>query len=48
MNFVVLGGTLFLGRHLVRAAVERGHRVTTFTRGSRARCGTCGLTATRS
>ena len=31
--FLVLGGTRFLGRHLVDAAVERGHTVTTFTRG---------------
>lgn len=33
MKFLVLGGTRFLGRHLVDAAVERGHTVTTFTRG---------------
>ena len=33
MRFLVLGGTRFLGRHLVDAAVERGHTVTTFTRG---------------
>ena len=33
MRFLVLGGTRFLGRHLVEAAVERGHMVTTFTRG---------------
>lgn len=33
MRFLVLGGTKFLGRHLVEAAVERGHTVTTFTRG---------------
>ena len=33
MHFLVLGGTKFLGRHLVDAAVERGHSVTTFTRG---------------
>jgi 2'-hydroxyisoflavone reductase len=33
MRFLVLGGTRFLGRHLVEAAVERGHTVTTFTRG---------------
>lgn len=33
MHFLVLGGTRFLGRHLVEAAVERGHTVTTFTRG---------------
>ena len=33
MRFLVLGGTRFLGRHLVDAALERGHTVTTFTRG---------------
>lgn len=33
MRVLVLGGTVFLGRHLVAAALERGHQVTTFTRG---------------
>jgi 2'-hydroxyisoflavone reductase len=33
VKFLVLGGTRFLGRHLVESAVERGHTVTTFTRG---------------
>ncbi|CAG0953385.1 2'-hydroxyisoflavone reductase [Burkholderiales bacterium] len=33
MRFLVLGGTRFLGRHLVEAAIERGHTVTTFSRG---------------
>ncbi len=33
LNVVVLGGTLFLGRHLVRELSERGHSVSTFTRG---------------
>jgi 2'-hydroxyisoflavone reductase len=33
MRLLVLGGTAFLGRHLVEAALERGHRVTLFTRG---------------
>ncbi len=33
MKLLVLGGTLFLGRHLVAAGLEHGHRVTTFTRG---------------
>ena len=33
MKLLVLGGTRFLGRHLVEAAIARGHRVTTFTRG---------------
>ena len=33
MDLLVLGGTRFLGRHLVEAALERGHRVTLFNRG---------------
>lgn len=33
MNFLILGGTVFLGRHLVEAALERGHQVTLFNRG---------------
>lgn len=33
MKLLVLGGTRFLGRHLVDAALARGHDVTTFTRG---------------
>jgi nucleoside-diphosphate-sugar epimerase len=33
MRLLVLGGTLFLGRHVVSAALERGHEVATFTRG---------------
>lgn len=33
MDFLVLGGTRFLGRHLVEAALGRGHRVTLFNRG---------------
>ena len=33
LNLLVLGGTRFLGRHVVDAALARGHRVTTFTRG---------------
>ena len=33
MRLLVLGGTAFLGRHLVEAALERGHEVTLFTRG---------------
>lgn len=33
MKLLVLGGTRFLGRHLVEAALARGHDVTTFTRG---------------
>lgn len=33
MKLLVLGGTLFLGRHIVRVALERGHEVTLFNRG---------------
>ncbi|MDQ3821909.1 MAG: NAD-dependent epimerase/dehydratase family protein, partial [Actinomycetota bacterium] len=33
MRLLVLGGTLFLGRHIVDAALARGHEVTTFNRG---------------
>lgn len=33
MNILVLGGTQFLGRHFVDAALTAGHKVTTFTRG---------------
>jgi 2'-hydroxyisoflavone reductase len=33
MRVLVLGGTAFLGRHLVEVALERGHAVTLFTRG---------------
>ena len=33
MELLILGGTRFLGRHLVGAALERGHRVTLFNRG---------------
>jgi 2'-hydroxyisoflavone reductase len=33
LDILVLGGTGFIGPHLVRHAVARGHRVTTFTRG---------------
>jgi 2'-hydroxyisoflavone reductase len=35
MRLLVLGGTLFLGRHVVEAALSRGHDVTVFTRGRR-------------
>jgi 2'-hydroxyisoflavone reductase len=35
IDLLVLGGTGFIGPHLVRHAVERGHRVTIFTRGRR-------------
>jgi len=33
MDLLILGGTLFLGRHVAEAALERGHRVTLFNRG---------------
>jgi 2'-hydroxyisoflavone reductase len=33
MNLLILGGTRFLGRHLVDAALARGDAVTVFTRG---------------
>jgi 2'-hydroxyisoflavone reductase len=35
MDLLVLGGTRFLGRHLVSHAIAAGHRVTLFTRGKR-------------
>ena len=36
MELLVLGGTKFVGRHLVEAALSRGHRVTLFNRGQTA------------
>jgi 2'-hydroxyisoflavone reductase len=33
VNFLVVGGTRFLGRAIVEAALERGHAVTLFNRG---------------
>jgi 2'-hydroxyisoflavone reductase len=33
MKLLILGGTRFLGRHLVRAALARNHEVTLFNRG---------------
>ncbi|MBI3660304.1 SDR family oxidoreductase [Candidatus Acetothermia bacterium] len=33
MKFLILGGTVFLGRHLVEAALASGHTVTLFNRG---------------
>ena len=33
MKLLVLGGTQFVGRHVVDAALERGHEVTLFNRG---------------
>jgi len=35
LSLLVLGGTGFIGPHLVRHAAARGHRVTIFTRGRR-------------
>lgn len=33
MKVLILGGTVFVGRHLVEAALQRGHEVTLFHRG---------------
>ena len=33
MKLLILGGTIFLGRHVVDEALARGHEVTIFTRG---------------
>jgi 2'-hydroxyisoflavone reductase len=33
LKLLVLGGTLFLGRHVVEAALEQGHEITLFNRG---------------
>lgn len=33
MKILILGGTVFLGRHLVEAALARGHSITLFHRG---------------
>ncbi|NJK43367.1 MAG: NAD-dependent epimerase/dehydratase family protein [Pleurocapsa sp. SU_196_0] len=35
MRILILGGTQFVGRHLVAAAFERGHELTLFHRGNR-------------
>ena len=34
MDLLILGGTRFVGRHMTRAALERGHTVTLFNRGN--------------
>lgn len=34
MKVLIIGGTRFVGRHLVTAALERGHEVTLFNRGT--------------
>jgi len=33
MNILIIGGTRFVGRHLVDSAIARGHQVTLFNRG---------------
>ena len=33
MRILIIGGTRFLGRHLVEAALARNHEVTLFNRG---------------
>ncbi|MBF6594223.1 MAG: NAD-dependent epimerase/dehydratase family protein [Thermaceae bacterium] len=33
MDILVLGGTRFIGRHIVETALTKGHKVTTFSRG---------------
>ncbi len=35
MKLLFLGGTVFLGRHIVEAALARGHEITLFNRGQR-------------
>lgn len=37
MKVLVLGGTKFVGRHIVQAALDRGHEITLFNRGRTAR-----------
>jgi 2'-hydroxyisoflavone reductase len=36
MNLLIIGGTRFVGRHLVEEALRRGHNVTLFNRGKNA------------
>ena len=33
MNILILGGTQFLGKHLLEECLLRNHKVTTFNRG---------------
>lgn len=33
MELLILGGTIFLGKHIVNAAIKKGHTVTLFNRG---------------
>lgn len=35
MKILILGGTLFLGKHIVESALREGHEVTLFNRGNR-------------
>jgi 2'-hydroxyisoflavone reductase len=35
MKILIIGGTKFLGRHLIRAALRNGHEVTLFNRGTK-------------
>ena len=43
MNLLIIGGTRFLGRHLVDAALARGDRVTLFNRGQTSTDGPAGV-----
>lgn len=47
MNLLILGGTQFVGRHVVEAALARGHAVSTFTRGNNPLPGTESLIGDR-
>ena len=33
MKILILGGTIFLGKHIVNSALRQGHEVTMFNRG---------------
>jgi 2'-hydroxyisoflavone reductase len=45
MNILILGGTKFVGPHLIAAAQARGHEVVTFTRGKQAAAPLAGVEA---
>lgn len=47
MNILLLGGTRFVGRHIAEAALQRGHRVSTLTRGTNPLPGTESLVGDR-
>ena len=34
MKLLIMGGTVFVGRHIVESAIARGHEVTLFHRGN--------------